>query len=98
MSEQRKFSVAEFQQFQSPPAEVPDVPNALVRLLFGEMVRRQISYQRMDRLSKVSFWTMRKWRRGVEPTDDKLAAALAVVGFKIVKTAVPISKTEPPQT
>jgi hypothetical protein len=92
MSEDRKFSPAERQQFEAAPAEVPPVSNALVRLLFSEMVRRQISYQTMDRKSGVSFWTMRKWRRGIEPTDDKLAAALAVVGYKIVRTAVPIGR------
>jgi len=93
----RVFSEPERRQWENPPAKVPEVSNPLVRLLFRRMIQLQISYRRVEQESGVSFWTLRSWRGGADPTLNKLAAALGVVGYAITATPIkPQDKSQEP--
>ncbi len=62
---------------------VPPRCHPLVRPLFQAMRDQNTSYGDIERRAGVSWWTLRRWRRGQAPYVSHLEAALNVVGLEL---------------
>ena len=71
------------EQARCVPRRTNPKAHPLVQRLLQEMHDQKVPYELMCRRAGVSFWAVRKWRRGQIPEVSTLEACLNVVGLSL---------------
>lgn len=83
-------------QKESLHVTIPQKAHPLVRPIFEAMRRKQYTYGDLERRSGVSWWTVRRWRRGQLPELGNLLAVYKILGIEL-KAVVRLREREKKQ-
>lgn len=65
------------------PAPIPQHVHPLIRQLFEEMNRQQVSMARMGDVTGIDRATIKNWKHRHEPKVSNLDACLSALGYKL---------------